>query len=296
MLRDGKARETIASFHLQWLDVDGIGSVTKDPRVFPAFNSAVRTAMRNETVAFADHVVRQGDGKLETLLTAPFSIVTAELAPIYGLDPAAIVPMRPTPLDPSQRAGLLTHASVLAAHAHANQSSPVSRGVIVRKNLLCQPLPDPPPDVNNTPPDPKPNLTTRERFSIHQQNPACSGCHLLIDELGFGFENYDGIGVYRRTESGKPVDARGKIVATQDIDGDFVGAVELAQRLARSRQVRECVTKQWFRYALGRMESEADACTVHRLLEAFEGARQDVRALLAALAGSDAFRYRRAGQ
>ena len=61
-------------------------------------------------------------------------------------------PTLPVQLDPAQRAGILTHASVLATHAHVDQSSPIHRGMLVRENILCTPLAPPPPEVDVVPP------------------------------------------------------------------------------------------------------------------------------------------------
>jgi hypothetical protein len=294
MLRDGKARDGLTTFVTQWLDIDDIGGLGKDTKVFPLYSSALRDAMRAETVNFFDAVVRRGDGKLDTLLTSSSSPIDGGLFGLYGAErPASFVAGAMVPLDATQRAGLLTHASLLATHAHANQTSPVSRGVLVRKNFLCQDLPDPPPNVNSTPPDPRPDATTRERFAEHKKAANCAGCHRLIDDVGFGFERYDGIGAYRPMENGKPVDASGVLVATRDMDGPFHGAVELAQRMARSKEVEECVGRQMFRFALGRYESDADKCAIDRLNSEFSNAGRDVRALVGAIVTSDPFRFRR---
>jgi hypothetical protein len=294
MLEHDKARESISSFHLQWLDVDDVEQLEKDTGVFPEFDASLREAMVAETARFSDWVVRKGDGRLTTLLTAPWSVIDGPLFALYGEDePATHNPSEPFDLDPEERAGLLTHASVLAKHAHADQSSPVFRGVLVRERLLCQTLPPPPPDVANVPPEPDPDATTRERFAEHTQNPACSGCHTLIDGIGFGFENYDGIGTFRTMENGLAVDATGEVLSTDIADGKFDGVVELAAMLAESDEVRQCVAKQWFRFAYGRLETEHDVPSMDAAYDDFASAGFDVRQLLLAIVSTDAFRHRR---
>lgn len=298
LLADDRVGRGLTSFHLQWLDVEDVASVPKRHKDFPAWRmkgaSELGRALRLETERFVSHVIRKGDGRLDTLLSAPFSFLDGPLFAYYGVPrPADHDPLRPVALDPRQRAGLLTHGSVLAFHAHAGQTSPVGRGVLIRRRLLCQDLPDPPPDVDSTPPDPDGKLTTRERFEEHRLNGVCSGCHKLIDPIGFGFERYDAIGQYRTHDAGKPVDATGTIVKAGDLDGDFDGAVELARKLAASTQVRACYVRQWFRYALGRLETEGDACTLRALEDHFDRSGRDVRALLLALPTTAAFRYRR---
>jgi hypothetical protein len=295
MLEDPKAAEAIASFHLQWLGVDEIDGVEKDGVVYPAFTAELAASMKAETAAFANWVIGSGDARLETLLTSNVSLTDdPNLLALYGVTlPPGHVPGEPVELPATERAGLLTQASLLARHAHADQTSPVHRGKLVRENFLCTPLPPPPGDVDNVPPDPTPGATTRQRFAEHVEDPACAGCHVLIDGLGFGFEGYDGIGAFRTMEEGQAVDASGEVVGTDDIDGPFVGAVELAAKLAESDQVRACVATQWFRYALGRIDTGDDQCAFDHMNEAFAASDYDVRELVKTIVLSDSFRFRR---
>ncbi|MEM9458205.1 MAG: DUF1588 domain-containing protein [Myxococcota bacterium] len=295
MLEDPRAREGIAGFHEQWLEIEDLASTGKHPDVFPQYDEALAAAMLEETVEFAYRTLTEGDGRLEMLLRGSHTYTEdPALLALYGAElPADHTPGEPIALDPSQRGGLLTHASVLASHAHTDQTSPVHRGVFVRQNLLCHILPSPPPDVDDTPPDPDPNATTRERFAEHTEDPTCAACHDLIDPIGFAFEHYDGIGAYRTQENGTEIDASGELVATEDIDGPFVGVHELSERLLGSAQVQQCVSRQWFRFAFGRVESDADQCSLETVDEAFVASGYHVPTLIGALVRSDAFRLRR---
>jgi len=296
MLDDDRASDALASFHRQWLHLDALEVLEKDPTAYPDFDVALREAMADETTMFADWVIRNDDARLETLLTASYSFPTGPLLDFYGIDPDFYDPTLPVELDPSHRAGLLTHAGVLAMHAHADQSSPVRRGKLVRETILCTPLAPPPPEVDVVPPPVDPNATTRERFDQHRSDPACAGCHVLIDPLGLGFEHYDGIGRWRDTEAGKPIDATGEIVGTKDINGHFDGAIELAEQLAQSEQVRTCLAQQWFTYGLGRAPGEDDTCSFDAMREAFDASDHDIRELLLSMVTTDSFRYRRVGE
>jgi hypothetical protein len=295
MLEDPRARDTIASFHLQWFGVDEIDGLEKHAEYFPTFTPELALAMREETAAFASHVVLDGDGKLDTLLGADFTLTEdPELLALYGIAlPADHVAGQPVALPGEQRMGLLTQASVLAEHAHVDQTSPVHRGRLVRENLLCQPLPAPPPDVDNVPPSPEPDSTARERFEQHRADPSCAACHSLIDPLGFTFEHYDGIGEWRDLEAGAPVDASGELIAT-DVDRPLDGALELAAALVQSDDVKRCVTRQWARFALGRAEQDGDQCTSDALGNAFVESGGDIRGLIRELVLSDTFRHRKA--
>src|SRR5262249_40190910 len=179
--------------------------------------------------------------------------------------------------------------------AYPDGSSPVARGVFVRKRLLCQEL-APPPNIPIVPPDPDPNATTRERFEQHSSDPQCSGCHGLIDPIGFTFEHYDGAGRWRDEENGKPVDSSSTgIAAVSDpaTQGPVADAVELSAKLAHSTDVQECVIEQWTTFALGRGPDPAlDACTTARLRADFSESDGDLHELLVGIATSDAFRFR----
>ena len=296
MLADAKAADAIPIFHLQWLGLEGIETLDKDPRVFPSFNAALATAMRAETAAFTDYVVRRGDGLMSTLFTASFSFPQGALFQLYNVtQPPGFTAGTMVTLDPAQRGGILTQASFLASHAHRDQTSPVHRGIFVRENILCQPLQPPPPNVNTTPPAPSTAATTRERFAAHEADALCASCHTYIDPIGLVFENYDAIGAWRTTEGGATIDASGEVVAGKgSLAGKFVGAIELGKKLAASPDVAACLANQWFRFALGRMESNDDACTLQAMYDGFAASGGNMRELIVRIVKGDAFRNVRA--
>jgi len=292
MLDDDRAIATIEDFHVQWLGLTELDTLEKDPSVQAGFDDAFRDAMLRETVTFADYVIRRSDGRLSTLLTAPLSFPEGPLVELYGLDPSAMPPAgEPVELAPGERAGILTHPSVLATHSFATHSSPIHRGVFVRTNVLCRPPPPPPADVPDLPPA-DPTQTGRDRFAAHSSDPACQPCHALIDPIGFAFEHYDAVGRFREEEAAAPIDASGELVEAGDASGPFGDAVDLVARLADSNQVRQCVGTQWFRYALGRLDSAADRCALEQVERVFDDSDGDLRELLLAIAMSDSFRRR----
>ncbi len=296
LLAHPRAAAALASFHMQWLGLTSLAEVSKDPGMYPDFDEALVEEMIQETARFSEYVVREGDGRLETLLTASFGFPGERLEQLYGAQrPAGASPGDPVPLDPTQRSGILTLAGFLAKHAHGNQSSPVHRGMIVRENIMCQPIPPPPANVDGAPPTPTEVGSTRERFAQHVADPSCAGCHKLIDPPGLAFEHYDAVGAYRTIDGLGPVDATGELIGTRaDLAGPFDGAIELTRKLASSEEVAECVSRQWFRFALGRVESQNDLCSIHSMQERLQSSGGDIRALLAQVVLSDAFRHVRA--
>jgi hypothetical protein len=293
MLDDPRATEQLAEFHRQWLGLRGVDRLQKDPDIYPELDDELRAALAAELPAFVAHVWHD-DRRLASLLTAPVGFVTPPLAALYGVEASGSTEPTLVELDPDQRAGLLTRAGVLAAHALPDQSSPVSRGKLVREKLLCQPPPAPPPNANITPPEVDPTKSTRERFAAHTAEPSCKACHELMDPIGFVFESYDALGRYRDSDGDAPVDSSGWISGSEDADGELANARELAERLAASGQVRDCFATQVFRFGFGRFEAPADACSLAEAQEMFAAADGDLRELLVALTQTESFLHRRA--
>lgn len=296
MVADPRARPAIGAFYEQWFGLARIKTTNKDLGTYPDFDDTLRASMSEESHRFIDDVLWNGDANLSTLLTAPYSFVNAPLAKLYGVTggPADADTYTKMNLNPEQRAGVMTQGSVLAAYARPDQSSPVKRGQWIRVRLICQDLPDPPANVPELP-APKDGVSNRERFAMHTSNPACAGCHKLIDGLGFGLEEYDGIGRFRTMDQGVKVDSSGEITATKDINGKYEGGAELAGLLAGSDEVRDCAPTQWFRYSLGRRDEIDDSCSLGEVQSAFEKSNGDLKELVVALTQTDAFwQYRKA--
>lgn len=271
LLDSPRGRERVTRFATQWLDTTSLQSANKDAEVYPNFTDEVRQAMIEEERRFVEHVIFDSEQTVEELFTAEFTFANDALAGFYGLpSPGSQELVRVDFPQGYERGGLLTLGSFLASHAHANETSPVGRGVTVRERLMCQPLSPPPPSVDATPPDVDPNATTRERYSQHSADPACAGCHAFIDPIGFGFEGFDGVGAFRTQENGMTVDASGSVEALIDADGNptsvpFNGARELGEVLAANGEVQACVLEHYFHFVSGRADLSEDECTLEEL-------------------------------
>jgi hypothetical protein len=292
MFLDPKAHDATAEFFTEWLKASDLDSLSKDPTIYPGYNADVGASMKRGLIAFTSSVVWDGDGRLETLLTTPTMFVDGKTGPLYGSNATGSTLVK-VELDGSRYAGLITQPAVLTVFAKPNQSSPVQRGKFVRERLFCQPLPPPPANIVIKPPEIVPGQTTRERFSQHDKDPACSSCHHLMDPIGFGFESFDGIGRWRDTDQGLPVDASGNLQET-DTNGAFVGAHDLAVHLASSAAVRECVGTEWFRYAMARGVDADDDCSLATINDAMTKSNGNIRELIVGITRTPAFRYRRA--
>jgi uncharacterized protein DUF1592/uncharacterized protein DUF1588/uncharacterized protein DUF1595/uncharacterized protein DUF1585 len=291
MLQDARGQKLVNRFLESWTHVGAVDNLVKNSELYPEFQAShFRDSLRGQAAAFFDDLLSKQGGKLSALFTSTTVFYNGDLGAYYGLTGTdAFQSVQKTD---GTAAGILTLPAVLAVQAKPNESSPIYRGRFVREALLCQQLPSPPPNIPSAP-EVMPGVSTRERSAQHEVDPSCSGCHQLLDPIGFGFENYDTLGRYRARDAGKPVDASGNVVGTRDMNGSFNGVAELAGKLAASSDVKECVARQWFRYALDRFEQPVDGCSMQSVLASFDAAGQDLRSLPLAIVQTDAFLYRR---
>jgi Protein of unknown function (DUF1592)/Protein of unknown function (DUF1588)/Protein of unknown function (DUF1595)/Protein of unknown function (DUF1587)/Protein of unknown function (DUF1585) len=293
MLKDPRARAATNVFYEQWFGVHELEHASKDAQLYPQFTPELMQSMREETVRFVNNVVWDGDGKLATMLSAPFSIIDARLAALYGVPAPGGQGFQQVMMKPGERAGIVTQASFLAGYSPAVETSPFKRGAWVRTRMLCHELPVPPNEVPPLP-DPKDGVSNRQRAQDHTKEASCAACHKLIDGIGLGLEQYDVLGRVRTTDRGMPLDISGEVTDTRDINARFNGGAELARLLARSEQVRDCAPTQWLRYALARADAAEDACSLDQLKRSFATSGGSLRDMLLAVTQTDAFlHYRR---
>jgi hypothetical protein len=288
LLADGKAAALAERFGSQWLNLRSLENVHPDAMVYPAFDDALRAAMREETMRlFGD--VAGGMRPLPELLTTSSGYVNARLAQHYGVPGVTSETPVFTALPP-ERGGLLTQASILTVLAHPTETAPVLRGKWILNQLLCQELPPPPPDVPQEPVAAT-GTSRRERLNAHRVDPVCRSCHEQMDPLGLALENYDGVGAYRTTENGAAIDPSGVLA-----DGTaFSTPQQLAQIIAQNPNLNRCVAQHLFTYGLGRAPrsgSDFDAALLDAVGQSFAASGQLFPKLVEAIVTSDAFRKR----
>lgn len=289
MLDAPGAHAALGNFFAEALHLRGLEDKPKDPATYPAWSPALGAAMRQETLSLIDDVVFTQDGDYRDILDAPYTFVNGPLAALYGLiaDPNTLGDqwMRfDLPAD-TKRGGIFGQGGFLAAYAHISSTSPTLRGKFVREAIMCQGMPAPPPDVVTELPVGEEYKTMRDRLKAHQSNPSCSGCHVLMDNIGLGLENYDGIGVFRLVENGVTLDTQSEIEGL----GAFDGARELGAVLRDSPDVTRCVVRNLFRHATGHLEILSEQPALLALDLAFDESGYRVKSLLADLVASPAF-------
>ncbi len=311
MLADPKALSALDDFTTQWMELQNTDAVTKDTQFSnqstPAKNWTPQLAhdLKTETLATFSSVTLTENGGLTELLTSPSSYVNQNVAAFYGVPPGSgagtVNGFVKTNVSANHRAGILTGAGVLATQAHPSLPSSVLRGKLVREQLLCDAIGAPPPGVPAAPTTVDAGTTTRDLFNAHATQPCAAGCHTYMDPIGFAFGSFDAAGSYQTTDANgqtsgtfPPIDATGQInpVHPGDLSAMVNGAVDLAQKLGASTQVDQCFALEELRYALGRIESDADACSAQQVYKDFASSNFNIQKLLLAVVRSDAFRYR----
>ncbi len=291
MLADRKSDALVRNFAGQWLYLRNLQSSKPDGHEFPNFDDNLRQAFRRETELFFESIIRENRTVLD-LLTANYTFVNDRLARHYGIPNIYGSQFRRVTLSDQTRMGLLGQGSVLTVTSYPNRTSPVLRGKWILENILGTPPPPPPPNVpplKENDENSKPR-SVRELMEEHRKNPACAGCHAVMDPLGFSLENFDGIGEWRTKDRSGPIDASGQLA-----DGTKVeGPVTLRQALMKHpEQFAGTVTEKLLTYALGRGLEFYDMPVVRGIVK--DAARNDYKfsSLITGIVKSTPFQMRK---
>jgi hypothetical protein len=289
LLKDPKAARLLEYFD-QWLDTDRLAAFDRDANFYPNLPANLPQLLQNETHAFVSYQLQSPTGSLTELLTGQYSFLNPELAKHYGVSgPTGVAYER---VEMPGRSGVLTQGMLLT-HDKPTRTSIVRRGLKVRLDLLCNKVPAPPPDVELDLDGFGTGLTQRQRLEMHRSQPACAGCHTLMDPLGVVFEGFDAVGRPRTLdESGQAVVTSSEITATRDANGPVSDPAGLGQMLANSQEVRDCFVTQEFRFFYGRDYTSADQCSMAKLLISFRDNKQSLSESIVALTQTDQFLYR----
>lgn len=212
---------------------------------------------------------------------------------------------QPFVLARGKRAGILSHPSWLMAHSLNATTDPVRRGKWIRERLLAGTVPDVPITVDASVPE-DPHKTLRERYAVTEAE-ACWKCHVKMNPLGYAFEMFDDFGRWRDRENleglpkdgrhfqTRPINTTGRLDGTGDetLDGEVTDAIDLVNRLAKSRRVQQSFIRHAFRYWMGRNEVLSDSKTLIGAENAYMDGGGSFRAMLISLLTSDSFIYRK---
>ena len=293
MVASEKAKAFVENFVGQWLQLRDMDAVSPNAKVYQNFDSNLKADMKKETESLVKHVMDE-NLPIRTLLTADYTFLNERLAEHYGIHGVKGKEFRMVSLEGTPRRGLLGQGSFLILTSHATRTSPVLRGKYILENILNTPPPPAPPNVPALPEKDqhgKDSLTLRQELDAHRKDPACASCHALMDPIGFGLENFDGVGRWRTEDRGKPLDTSGKLVTGQK----FSNAEEMRNIFMSdyTQEFHRAVAVKMLTYALGRGPEFYDRPAINEIV--LKASKDDGRFLswITAIAESVPFQYRR---
>ena len=294
MLIDPRVRGLTVGFATQWLNLRNLAEVAPDPNVYD-FPLELRESMQSETELFFEHVLQENRSVFD-FINGKYTFVNQTLATHYGLPDVATSTdddqFEQVSLEGIPRSGILTHGSILTLTSNPNRSAPVKRGKWIMENILGVRPPDPPADVPMIAAAKKslPDASFREQLNLHRENAVCASCHDQMDPLGFGFENFDGIGKYRTKDGEFAIDSSGILPSGKKFDGPM----ELVDILTISGEsFARTLTERMLVFALGRGLDYYDECAVDKIMKQLKKDEYRFQTLMLHIVLSDPFLKRR---
>lgn len=297
MIADPKADRFTEMFPHQWLQLHHVGKFPPDPKLYPEYDLWLEKSMVRETLGFF-HEMFVNDLPMREFFVSDWTIANPRLAKFYNLRPLDKSGFQRVSLRPGDnRGGILTQASVLMLTSDGTRHRPVHRGVWVSEAMFGRTPPPPPPNVDPIEPTPsdQPKATIRMQLEAHASNPACASCHRNIDPLGFAFENYNAIGLWRTEEAttGKgvnpPVDPTGMLPGGHA----FANAEEFKNLLAGDMdRFAEAFAGQLASFALRRMTTFDDRSELRAITREASKDGYRLRSFIEAFVLSDFFQKR----
>jgi hypothetical protein len=184
--------------------------------------------------------------------------------------------------------GIITNAAMLSMTSGPKRTHPIARGAWIIEVIFNDP---PPPPPNDVPPlneeDSSDDLTIREKFAQHRENPDCAGCHSRLDPLGFALENFDITGRWRdKYENGRDVDSSGTLLKKYDFDS----IVRFKESLVKeNRRFATAFTRHLLRFALSRELRPVDSLSVETIVSRTESDNFRLKSLIREVVLSDSF-------
>jgi hypothetical protein len=294
LLSSPAGREAVGNFAEEYMRLDRVLLQAKDPELYPEYTGTLQAAMVRDMRSAWESVAFDAQTSVLDVFTTGTTAVNSELATLYGLDSTGLDPntfrTATLPAD-GPRLGILGKSGFLSQFANQKYGSPTLRGKFLSEAFLCTPIQPPPGDVNTDIPEPPDDMpmTRRQQLSMHSTNPTCAGCHMMMDPMGFPFENFDAVGRYRTMDHGLPVDASGEFPMSDGSLLPVADAKAFAVAASTSELVARCMARKYYSYAMGYKERDVDAAAVEALYESFRASGFKLRDLILNLATHDAF-------
>jgi hypothetical protein len=288
LVDDASAIEVMREYHGELFHFNRYLTIEKDTRSVPEYSTDMNPDLQEAAYLYFDRIYSTGGG-LREMLTSTVGYVSPTLAPLYGV-PAPASGFQELDLG-AQRPGYFTQLPFLILTSINLVPDSIHRGVALNLELLCAEIPPPAAVGTVTLPPIQDDQSNRQRVEAGTGDGTCgAGCHsVYINTLGFAFENYDGLGRYRETDAGNPVDASSQYPFNEGTLS-FNGPAELMDKMLAGEQAHLCYAKHLASFALQRDLSDADRPLLDSI--AATSATSSIKQMLLTLVVNPAFTTR----
>ena len=292
LLNSPKAASFMESFMGQWMNLKRFDGITVDKDVF-TFNDGIRLAVRKEPLEFFKVLLRE-NLSVTHMIKSDFVVINAMMAAHYQIPGITTNTFEKVSLpSDSVRGGLISQASFLMIGSNGERTSPVIRGALVMEKLLHDKPAPPPPNVPELDQVSKTPLSLRDAVALHQNKAQCGSCHVKMDAIGFGLENFDMLGQWREQEKvGNkfiPINTGGTLPG-----GDkFSNLIEYKTMLLKHKaKLAQSMIESLLAYGIGREVGFSDANTIENMLKSLAQEDYRMRSMIHAVIASATFRQK----
>lgn len=300
MLLDGRLKRFCDSFPSQWLQLDRIISSVPDPKKYPDFyyappNYRTTMDMMMEPLLLFETILVE-DRPITDLIDSNYSYRSKRLSKWYDskvegrLGGPVTMAFERVSINDRKEGGVITSAAVMTMTSGPEETKPITRGAWISGVIFNDPPEPPPADVptlENDDSELAKQMTLRERFASHRENPDCAGCHKKLDPLGFALENFDAVGRWRdQYHNGREVDSSGILFRKHK----FNDVVEFKDAIMSEKdRFTEALVSHLLSFSLGRKLSAFDSPAVDLVAKKVKESDYSLRVMIHEIVQSDPF-------
>ena len=300
MLLDGRLKRFCDSFPSQWLQLDRIISSVPDPKKYPDFyyappNYRTTMDMMMEPLLLFETILVE-DRPITDLIDSDYTYRSKRLSKWYDskvegrLGGPVTMAFERVSINDRKEGGVITSAAVMTMTSGPEETKPITRGAWISGVIFNDPPEPPPADVptlENDDSELAKQMTLRERFASHRENPDCAGCHKKLDPLGFALENFDAVGRWRdQYHNGREVDSSGILFRKHK----FNDVVEFKDAIMSEKdRFTKALVSHLLSFSLGRKLSAFDSPAVDLVAKKVKESDYSLRVMIHEIVQSDPF-------
>ena len=300
ILLDGRLKRFCDSFPSQWLQLDRIISSVPDPKKYPDFyyappNYRTTMDMMMEPLLLFETILVE-DRPITDLIDSDYTYRSKRLSKWYDskvegrLGGPVTMAFERVSINDRKEGGVITSAAVMTMTSGPEETKPITRGAWISGVIFNDPPEPPPADVptlENDDSELAKQMTLRERFASHRENPDCAGCHKKLDPLGFALENFDAVGRWRdQYHNGREVDSSGILFRKHK----FNDVVEFKDAIMSEKdRFTKALVSHLLSFSLGRKLSAFDSPAVDLVAKKVKESDYSLRVMIHEIVQSDPF-------